>query len=87
MNKSMKPAPKPTALTPEEKAQQVARFFSQKRDTFASGIMFNLCRGCRDLVAFDAKEAAAKAVAGADALIEALYPIPQEGGADEAGRH
>ena len=66
----------PAPLTDEQKAQQVARFLAQKRETFAQGILFNLCQG----IGPDASSAQAKAlvhlsVEMADALMEELYPL------------
>lgn len=76
----MKPsAPaRPKELTPEEKAQQVARFLSQKRETFALSAFAGICRHA-DPRRHDPKEVAEWAVNAADALMEKLYPLTAEG--------
>lgn len=75
----MKPAPQaPKPLTEEEKVQQIARFLAQKREAFSTGILFNLIQGQADkLPLAGCKEAVSVAVIMADALIEALYPMPK----------
>lgn len=85
MNKSMKPAgfaprvapAKP--LTDEEKKVKIMQFLQQKRESFSLNILCNLCK-CLDK---DASSAQAKAmvelsVEMADALLEKLYPLPEE---------
>ena len=49
MNKSMKPSrpagkPQVAPLTPEQKQEAMLRFFTQKRESFTTGILFNLCQ-------------------------------------------
>ena len=55
------------------------RFIQQKREMYATGIYFNAVRGSAGLTAERARELATAAVAGADALLEILYPLKQEG--------
>ena len=66
-------------LTKEEKLNEVARFFAQKREQFATGIMFNAVNAT-GLPAnkVEAEDLAIRAVGLADALIKELYPIPED---------
>ena len=64
-------------LTPEQKAEQVARFFSQKRQELFNGLLFNMTHGAASSgQAFDIKEVVDKALVGADYAIERLFPLP-----------
>lgn len=82
MNKSMKPS-KPIAsqsaapLTPEQKQEAMIRFFTQKRESFATGILFNLCQNPA-MANTDPMIAVDHAVEMADHLIEKLYPLKEE---------
>ncbi len=83
MNKSMKqsrPVGKPQAapLTPEQKQEAMLRFFTQKRESFATGILFNLCQNPSVLDDLDGKSLVDTAVEMADYLIEKLYPLKEE---------
>ena len=65
----------PAPLTKEEQAQQIARFFAQKREALFQGILFNAVNG-------GAKPTTAlvdEALAAADYALEKLYPLPKEG--------
>lgn len=78
-SKSMKqstPA-RPKELTPEEKAAQVARFLSQKRETFAHSAFAGICRA--DGMKRNPADVAKWSVDAADSLLEKLYPIVKEG--------
>ena len=92
----MKPSTpaRPRELTPEEKAAQVARFLSQKRESFAlsafAGLMQNPAlpqfalireglRQGKEYRSIDLRPVAEAAVQAADALMEKLYPIVKEG--------
>lgn len=82
-NKSTKPIrlAKPAAgapvLTDQQKAEQVARFFSQKRQELFNGLLFNLTHGAATLgTGFDIKGLVDKALEGADYAIERLFPLP-----------
>lgn len=84
MNKSMKPS-KPVArqqdaaLTPEQRQEAMLRFFTQKRESFTTGILFNMCQTFKHIPT-DAECHAMvdRAVAMADHMIEKLYPIKEE---------
>lgn len=65
----------PAPLTDEQKAQQVARFLAQKRETFAQGILFNLCQGIGLSAIDNGKQLVHTSVEMADALLEELYPL------------
>lgn len=69
-------------ISESQKKEQVLRFIQQKREMYATGIYFNAVRGSDGLTAERARELATAAVAGADALLEILYPLKQEGGAE-----
>lgn len=74
----MEKANKITKISESQKKEQVLRFIQQKREMYATGIYFNAARGLDGLTAERARELAAAAVAGADALLEILYPLKQE---------
>ena len=83
MNKSMKqsrPAGKPQVapLTPEQKQEAMLRFFTQKRESFTTGILFNLCQNPSIKATDDCNHLVNVAVAMADHLIEKLYPLKEE---------
>lgn len=71
------PVARPRELTPEEKAEQVARFLSQKRESFALSAFAGAIRA--DGMQHDPKAVAEWSVQAADALMEKLYPIVKEG--------
>lgn len=92
MNKSMKPS-RPAGkaqvapLTPEEQQEKIIRFLSQKRESFTTGILFNLCKALGREIFYDKKSDDSRnvhldmvdtAVAMADHLIEKLYPLKEE---------
>ena len=68
---------RPRELTPEEKAEQIARFLSQKRESFALSAFAGICRA--DGMKRHPIEVAAWAIDAADALMEKLYPIADKG--------
>lgn len=72
------PAVKP--LTKEEQAAQIARFFSQKRESLFQLILANLLQNpkCRA----DLEPVVDAALKAADYAIEKLYPLPKEGDAE-----
>lgn len=86
MNKSMKPSrpagkPQVAPLTPEQKQEAMVRFFTQKRESFTTGILFNLCHGVGGGTVPTEAELLAlvdRAVAMADHLLEKLYPLKEE---------
>lgn len=68
-------------LTPEQKQEAMVRFFSQKRESFSTGILFNMCQSFgADRIPTDAESHALvdRAVSMADRLIEKLYPLKEE---------
>lgn len=79
----MKPSTpaRPRELTPEEKAAQVARFLSQKRESFALSAFAGAIRA--DGMKHDPKAVAEWSVQAADALMEKLYPIADKGSEKE----
>ena len=65
-------------LTEAEKKQRVIQFVQQKREAFAINILQGLCTNMgKDATNRDAKDMVALSVEMADALFEALYPIPE----------
>ena len=83
MNKSMKPSKsvarqQNAPLTPEQKQEAMLRFFTQKRESFTTGILFNLCQNPSVLENLDGKSLVDTAVEMADYLIEKLYPLKEE---------
>lgn len=65
------------AFTPEQKQEALLRFFTQKRESFTTGILFNLCQNPA-MKDSDPKGLVDTAVEMADHLIEALYPLKEE---------
>ena len=65
-------------LTPEQKQEAMVRFFTQKRESFTTGILFNLCQNPSVLDGLDGKSLVDTAVDMADYLIEKLYPLKEE---------
>lgn len=83
MNKSMKPSrpagkSQAATLTPEQKQEAMLRFFTQKRESITTGILFNLCQNPSVLDDLDGKSLVNTAVDMADYLIEKLYPLKEE---------
>lgn len=78
--KPSRPAGKSQAatLTPEQKQEAMMRFFTQKRESFTTGILFNLCQNPSVLDDLDGKSLVDTAVDMADYLIEKLYPLKEE---------
>lgn len=64
-------------LTPEQKQEAMLRFFTQKRESFTTGILFNLCQ-YPVMKDSDPKGLVNIAVEMADHLIETLYPLKEE---------
>ncbi len=62
-------------LTAAEKAEMVQRALMQRRETFAQGILFNLCQNPSATIGEDLVK---RSVEMADALIKALYPVPED---------
>ena len=64
-------------LTPKQKQEAMVRFFSQKRESFSTGILFNMCQNPA-MADADPKVVVDHAVEMADYLMEKLYPIKGE---------
>ena len=65
-------------LTNEQKAEQVARFFSQKRESYFQGLLFNMAHGAATSgQEFDIRDLVETAITGADYAIERLFPLPK----------
>lgn len=84
MNKSMKPS-RPAGkaqvapLTPEEQQEKIIRFLSQKRESIATGVLYNVLHNPEILKADVTPESLAEyAVEIADKMIEVLYPLKEE---------
>ena len=65
-------------LTPEERQEQAARLYMQKRESIATGVLFNMMHNSTILESCSAEEIAAKAIEVADAVIEKLYFTQKE---------
>ena len=78
LNKLAPTAPKP--LTDEEKSQQIARFFTQKREQYFQGILFNLVQNptIKWETNMNLRFAVDAALDAADYALEKLYPVKQE---------
>ena len=63
-------------LTPEQKAEQVARFFSQKREQYFQLILGNILHN-PEYHEITVKTAVDLAIEGADYAIEMLFPLPK----------
>lgn len=60
-------------MTEDQKQEQILRFISQKRESFATGALFNMLQNPEYELTPSAL--AKEAVAIADAMMEELYPI------------
>ena len=63
-------------LTPEERQEQAARLYMQKRESIATGILFNLCRNPN--METNADAVVDFSIKMADRMIEKLYFTPKE---------
>lgn len=68
-------------MTEEEKAQQIARFLSQKRESFATSILFGLVHNPNH--GMSPEQAVDWSIKTADLLMEKLYPIVKDGPKNE----
>lgn len=68
-------------LTEEEKAAQIARFFTQKREQFFMMALGNMLQneGCAPTNEEGVKSYVDMALVAADYALEKLYPVPKEG--------
>ncbi len=68
---------KPGQLTDQQKAEQVARFFTQKRESYFQLILANLVQGAaRAGNEINIRLLVVAALDGADYAIEKLFPLP-----------
>ena len=78
-NKAMRPvapiATKPAPMTEEEMKKKQAEFFMQKRESFAQGILYNLCQSVHIVDLTETDKIVEKSVQMADKLIEVLYGV------------
>lgn len=65
-------------LTPEERKEQATRAFLQKRESIATGVLFNLCRNPRTTEESNLEALVEAAVIMADKMIEKLYFTKEE---------
>jgi hypothetical protein len=65
-------------LTPEERQEQAARMYMQKRESIATGVLFNLCRNPRTTEESNLEALVEAAVIMADKMIEKLYFTKEE---------
>lgn len=68
-------------MTPEERQEQAARMYMQKRESIATGVLFNMVQSLEPLGAIQevvADEVASLAIAIADKMIEKLYFTKEE---------
>jgi len=74
----------PAPISQEEIKANQARFFMQKRESFAQGALYNLCNNAA-MADKSPEELVKKAVNIADNLMKALYfdPVPEFEGKEE----
>lgn len=76
-----KPA-QPKPLTKEEQAQQIARFFTQKREQYFQLILGNAIQNATNLKAADGvvdlRALIDASLQAADYALEKLFPLPEE---------
>lgn len=66
-------------LTPEEQQEKIIRFLSQKRESIATGVLYNVLHNPEILKADVTPESLAEyAVEIADKMIEVLYPLKED---------
>ena len=70
--KEMKP------MTPEERKEAAARAYMQKKESIATGVLFNMMHNETLLQNFNAEGLVGLAIEIADAMIEKLYFTPAE---------
>lgn len=65
-------------LTPEERQEQAARLYMQKRESIATGVLFNLMHNPNVTSNSDAASLVDVAIEVADRMLEKLYFTPSE---------
>ena len=69
----------PTRMTPEEKAAQMERFFSMKRETYFQLILSNTIQAVGHAAeVIDLKTIVDLSLDAADYTVEKLFPLPEE---------
>lgn len=68
-------AAKPAPLTEEEINRKKAEFFLQKRESYAMGILYNLCQNIHIADYDDTDKIVKKSVQMADQLLEQLFGV------------
>jgi hypothetical protein len=63
-------------LTPEERQEQALRMYAQKRESIATGCLFNLCRNPHTTDETNLEALVEAAIIMADKMIEKLYFTP-----------
>lgn len=69
-------------MSNEEKQQRIMQFLAQKREMFSTTILASMLQGAitnKNATNIDCKSMVDLAVEMADALLEKLYPMPEEG--------
>lgn len=83
-NPKIKKLPTAQPLTEEQKKAQVLQYLAQKREQYASNILYNLCSSIpKDFSNHDCETLVDVSVEMADRLMEKLYPIPKDDGKGE----
>lgn len=67
-----------TPMTPEERQEAAARAYAQKRESIATGVLFNLCRNPHTTDDTNLEALVEAAIIMADKMIEKLYFTPSE---------
>ena len=65
-------------MSPEERKEQATRAYLQKRESIATGVLFNLCRNPRTTEESNLEALVEAAVIMADKMIEKLYFTKEE---------
>ena len=65
-------------LTAEERQEQAARMYMQKRESIATGVLFNMMHNPAIMESCSTEDIATKAIEVADAVIAKLYFTPKE---------
>lgn len=68
-------AQRPAPMTEEEIKRKQTEFLMQKRESFAQGILYNLCQSVHIVDLTETDKIVEKSVQMADKLIEVLYGV------------
>lgn len=69
-------------LTPEQKQEQLQRMYSQKRESFATGIIYNMVQGDASIDPEHGKEIVRTAAAMAEEMLRVLCGIERKEGGE-----